>query len=164
MLRWLRLGFMVGQLADALALDVNHTVDRTTLSTLLKRLARDAKARIAETRTASRRAACAILRDAARRQAALDTPRHLFTPQHLVIDHLRHTTTQPPAPPGGADALVDQAQKLIDGRPPITGKRSRRQLSRSSSELGGRRGKAPAAGADKSRSMWASISRSASYT
>lgn len=97
-LRWLRSGFTVGQLADVLALDVNHTVDRTTLSGLLKRLAPDAKQRVAETRRVSRQAARDVLRDAARRQAALDTPPRLRTPQHLVLDHLRLRTTQPQAP------------------------------------------------------------------
>lgn len=102
LLRWLRSGFTVGQLADAIALDVNHTVDRTTLSTLLKRLAPDAKARIAETRIAFRQAARAVLRDAARRQAALDAPPGIRTPQHLVLGHLRlmHPLARTAAPLG----------------------------------------------------------------
>jgi hypothetical protein len=93
--RWLRRGFTVGQLAAALALDVNHTVDRTTLSALLKRLSPGAKQRIAATRVESRQAARDMLSASAARQAALDTPPHLRTPQHLVLDHLRHTTRLP---------------------------------------------------------------------
>jgi hypothetical protein len=73
-LHWLRCGFTVSDLADALSADINHSFRRSTLSGMLRRLAPDAKQQIAATRTAARHANRAIVTAAAKEKAAAERP------------------------------------------------------------------------------------------